>query len=93
MEERDDDPRPLVKAFGNVAEAGGGVSELARCAKSDRVALSPALSDRRNPRLDPPARVVAECGVELRFETQSGALKASTSASCSGLASVLTWPC
>ena len=62
MEEWDDDPRLLMKAFRNV-------SELARRAKLDRVALSCALSGRRNPRLDTFAKVVAACGVKLRFET------------------------
>ena len=65
MEEWDDDPRLLMKAFRNVAEARGGVSELARRAKLDRVALS----GRRNPRLDTLAKVIAACGVKLRFET------------------------
>ena len=69
MEEWDDDPRLLMKAFRNVAEARGGVSELARRAKLDRVALSRALSGRRNPRLDTLAKVIAACGVKLRFET------------------------
>ena len=69
MEEWDDDPRLLMKAFRNVAEARGGVSELARRARLHRVALSRALSGRRNPRLDTLAKVVAACGVKLRFET------------------------
>ena len=68
MEEWDDDPRLLMKAFRNVTEARGGVSELARRAKLDRVALSRALSGRGNPRLDTLAKVVAACGVKLRFE-------------------------
>ena len=41
-----DDPRLLMKAFRNVAEAQGGVSELARRAEIDRVALSRTLSGR-----------------------------------------------
>ena len=69
LEEWDEDPRLLMKAFRNVAEARGGVSKLARRAKLDRVALSRALSGRRNPRLDTLAKVVAACGVKLRFET------------------------
>ena len=39
VEEMGDDPRLLMKAFRNVAEARGGVSELARQARMDRVAL------------------------------------------------------
>lgn len=69
IEEREDDPRLLIRAFRNVAEARGGVSELARREKLDRVVLSQALSGRRNPRLDTLAKVVAACGLKLRFET------------------------
>lgn len=69
IEEMGDDPRLLMKAFRNVAEAQGGVSALAREAKLDRVALSRALSGRRNPRLDTVAKVSAACGVKLRFAT------------------------
>ena len=49
VDEMGDDPRLLMKAFRNVAEARGGVSELARQAKMDRVALSRALSGQRIP--------------------------------------------
>lgn len=69
IEEMGDDPRLLMKAFRNVAEAQGGVSALAREAKLDRVALSRALSGQRNPRLDTLAKVSAACGVKLRFAT------------------------
>ena len=69
VEEMGDDPRLLMKAFRNVAEAQGGVSALAREAKLDRVALSRALSGQRNPRLDTLAKVSAACGVKLRFAT------------------------
>ena len=62
-----DDPRLLMKAFRNVAEAQGGVSELARRAKIDRVALSRTLSGRRNLRLDTLAKVAEACGVKLQF--------------------------
>ncbi|MDE2997734.1 MAG: putative addiction module antidote protein [Gemmatimonadota bacterium] len=67
IEEMGDDPRLLMKAFRNVAEARGGVSALAREANLDRVALSRALSGRRNPRLDTLAKVSAACGIKLRF--------------------------
>lgn len=67
VEEMDDDPRLLMKAFRNVAEARGGVSELARQADLDRVALSRALSGRRNPRLDTLAKLAAACDVKLHF--------------------------
>ena len=67
VEEMGDDPRLLMKAFRNVADARGGVSELARQAKMDRVALSRALSGQRVPRLDTLTRVSSACGVQLRF--------------------------
>ena len=69
VEEMGDDPRLLMRAFRNVAEAQGGVSALAREAKLDRVALSRALSGQRNPRLDTLAKVSTACGVKLRFST------------------------
>ena len=56
-----------MKAFRNIAEAQGGVSELSRRAKVDRVALSRALSGHRHPRLDTLAKVANACGVKLRF--------------------------
>ena len=67
IEDMEDDPRLLMKAFRNVAEAQGGISALARQARLDRVALSRALSGQRNPRLDTIAKVSAACGVKLRF--------------------------
>ncbi len=67
IEEMGDDPRLLMKAFRNVAEAQGGVSRLAAKANLDRVALSRALSGRRNPRLDTLAKMSAASGVKLKF--------------------------
>ena len=66
MEEMDD-PRVLMKAFRNIAEAQGGVSELSRRANVDRVAHSRALSGRRHLRLDTLAKVADACGVKLQF--------------------------
>ncbi len=62
-----DDPRLLMMAFRDVAEAQGGVSEIARRIAMDRVALSRALSGRRNPRLDTLAKIAEACGVRLQF--------------------------
>ena len=67
IEEMGDDPRLLMKAFRNVAEALGGVSEIARRADMDRVALSRVLAGQRIPRLDTWANVSAACGVRMRF--------------------------
>ena len=69
IEEMGDDPRLLMMAFRNVAEARGGVSEIARQANVDRVSLFRALSGKRTPRLDTLAKVSAACGVKLRFST------------------------
>ncbi len=67
IEEMGDDPRLLMKAFRNVAEAQGGVSRLAAKANLDRVALSRTLSGHRNPRLDTLAKMSAATGVKLKF--------------------------
>ena len=67
IEEMGDDPRLLMKAFRNVAEALGGVSEIARRADMDRVALSRVLAVQRIPRLDTLTKVSAACGVRMRF--------------------------
>lgn len=67
LEEMGDDPRLLMKALRNVAEAHGGVSAVGRQASLDRTALSRALSGRRNPRLDTLAKLTAACGLKLRF--------------------------
>ena len=67
IDEMEDDPRLLMKAFRNVAEAQGSVSELARQARLNRVALSRALSGQRDPQLSTIAKVSAACGVNLRF--------------------------
>ena len=67
IEEMGDDPRLLMKAFRNVAEALGGVSEIARRAYMDRVALSRVLTGQRIPRLDTLTKVSAACGVRMRF--------------------------
>ena len=66
IEEMGDDPRLLMKAFRNVAEAQGGVSRLAAKANLDRVALSRTLSGRRNPRLD----TLAKMSAALRRQAQ-----------------------
>ena len=67
IDEMGDDPRLLMKAFRNVAEARGGISELARRANLDRVALSRTLTGQRNPRLATLTKVSAACGVKLQF--------------------------
>ena len=65
--EEDPDPRLLMLALRDVAEAHGGVSELARRTGINRASLSRALAGRHNPRLDTFARITSACGVKLRF--------------------------
>ena len=67
LDEMDGDPRLLMKAVRNVAEAQGGVSQMAKQAGLDRVALSRTLSGQRNPRIDTLVKVFNACGVKLRF--------------------------
>ena len=67
IEEMGDDPRLLMKALRNVADALGGVSEIARRADMGQGALSRVLAGQRIPRLDTLANVSAACGVRMRF--------------------------
>ena len=71
IEEFEGDPQMLMKAFRNVAEAQGGVSEIARRADVDRVGLSRGLSGKRDPRLGTVAKIASACGVRLRFVAAS----------------------
>ena len=63
----DPDPRLLMLALRDVAEAQGGVSELARQTGINRASLSRALAGRHTPRLDTFAKITGACGVKLRF--------------------------
>jgi len=67
LEESNGDARLLMKAFRNVAEARGGVSELARAANLNREALSRALSGKRTPRVDTLRKISDACGIRLQF--------------------------
>ena len=71
IEEFESDPRLLMKAFRNVAETQGGVSEIARRADIDRVGLSRGLSGKRDPRLSTVAKIASACGVQLQFVVPS----------------------
>ena len=84
VEQMGDDPRLLMKAFRNVADARGGVSELARLSRMDRVALSRALSGQRVPRLDTLTKVSAACGVRLPILGVETHLTVTPSAATSG---------
>ena len=67
IDDADGDPRLVMKAFRNVAEALGGVSVIARRAGIDRVGLSRGLSGNRDPRLGTVTKIAAACGVKLQF--------------------------
>ena len=67
IDDADGDPRSVMKAFRNVAEALGGVSVIARRADIDRVGLSRGLSGNRDPRLGTVTKIAAACGVKLQF--------------------------
>ena len=67
LEESNGDARLLIKAFRNVAEARGGVSELARAADLNRKALSRALSGKCTPQVDTLRKISDACGVKLQF--------------------------
>ncbi len=67
IDDADGDPRLVMKAFRNVAEALGGVSVIARRADIDRVGLSRGLSGNRDPRLGTVTKIAAACGVKLQF--------------------------
>ena len=67
IDDMEGDPRLLMKAFRNVAEAQGGVSALARKAAAGPGGAVASLSGQRTPRLDTLAKVAAACGVKLHF--------------------------
>lgn len=74
IEEFEGGPRLLTRAFRNVAEAQGGVSEIARRADIDRVDVPRGLSAKTGPdsaRL-PRSRLPAECGLDLWQRSDSG---------------------
>ncbi len=64
-----DDPGLLMKALRDVAEAQGGVTQLAERAGRVQAALSRVLSSQRCPRINIPSKVIGACGIKLSFAT------------------------
>ena len=69
IEEMDEDPRMLLIALRNVAEAMGGVSELARRTDLNRPGLSRVLSGQNTPKIDTFFKIIEACGVRVQFST------------------------
>jgi len=67
LDESSGDAAVLLLAFRNVAEAVGGVSELARRTGLDRAGLSRVLSGRNSPKIDTVSKIASACGVRMQF--------------------------
>ena len=72
IEECEGGPRLLTRAFRNVAEAQGGVSEIARRADIDRVDVPRGLSAKTDPGLGTVAKIAPACRVWPRFVAAIG---------------------
>jgi probable addiction module antidote protein len=66
--EQDGDSEHLMIALRNVAEAQGGVPELARRLKKGKTSLYKALSEKGNPRLDTIGAILQGLGYKLTLE-------------------------
>lgn len=64
----DEDPRVFLLALKRVAEASGGIGELARASGLNRVNLYRMLSERGNPELLSLSRVLNVLGLRLKVE-------------------------
>ncbi len=67
FEDPGSDHEDLMIALRNVAEAIGGVSELARRTGLNRAGLSRTLSTQNTPKIDTVHKILTACGVRLRF--------------------------
>ena len=65
FEDSDTDHEDLMIALRNVADAVGGVSELARRTGLNPSGLSRALSAQNTPKIDTVHKIVRACGVRL----------------------------
>jgi probable addiction module antidote protein len=63
-----DEPRVLLIALRRIAEARGGIAQVARKAGIERESLHRALSSRGNPRFSTLAAVAKEIGLRLTVE-------------------------
>jgi probable addiction module antidote protein len=66
--EEDDEPRVLLIALRRIAEARGGIAEVARKAGVERESLHRALSSRGNPRFSTLSAVAKAVGLRLTVE-------------------------
>jgi probable addiction module antidote protein len=66
--EDEEEPRVLLVAMRQVAEARGGIAKVARAAGIQRESLYRALSDRGNPRLSTLVAVAKAMGLKLTLE-------------------------
>jgi len=66
--EDEDDPQILLIALRRIAEAKGGISEVARKAGVERESLHRALSGRGNPRFSTLSAVAKAVGLRLTVE-------------------------
>jgi probable addiction module antidote protein len=67
FEDPDSNHQDLMIALRNVAEAMGGISEMARRAGLTRAGLHRALSGKHNPGIETVHKITTACGVRLQF--------------------------
>ena len=67
FEDSDTDHEDLMIALRNVADAIGGVAELARRTGLNPSGLSRALSAQNTPKIDTVHKIVRACGVRFQF--------------------------
>jgi probable addiction module antidote protein len=66
--EDEDEPRVLLIALRRIAEARGGISQVARKAGVERESLHRALSERGNPRFSTLSAIAKAVGLRLTVE-------------------------
>ncbi len=81
MEEyqEDNDPEPLLVALRNIAEAKGGVGQLAKRTHLNRQNLYNVLSEEGNPTLDTFGLILRELGYQLAIQPIAHAKQARSS--------------
>lgn len=67
--EEEDEPKVLLIALRRIAEARGGIAQVAKAAGVERESLYRALSSRGNPRLSTLVAVTRAVGLKLTVET------------------------
>jgi probable addiction module antidote protein len=74
----DEDPRVFLLALKHVAEASGGIGELAKASGLNRVNLYRMLSERGNPELLSVSRVLNVLGLRLTVEARTQTVRRTT---------------